>query len=72
MKRNFLLAMCWVALFGNVGVWITGATLAAVQPGQLPTGIFLFVVAASSFGCSFCLRKKLLNESNEIPILEKY
>ncbi len=59
LRRDVLLVFCWIAIFGNVGVWVAGVALAATQPDAIITGVLFCITAASSFISAVALRRTL-------------
>jgi formate hydrogenlyase subunit 3/multisubunit Na+/H+ antiporter MnhD subunit len=57
LHRQLSLVLCWISLVGNLGTWLTGVGLAAMQRDARMTAAFLCITAMSSFYCAFSLRK---------------
>jgi hypothetical protein len=56
MRRNLVLILCWLAMFGNVSMIIPVCDIAARNRDLVPAMFELWGVAVLSFACAFILR----------------
>jgi hypothetical protein len=64
MKRQLVLVLCWLAMFGNIAIWMLGTEL-AVHERSFSNGIGICVIALLSFSCAFILRRVTVKSIRE-------